>query len=114
LAARAVLANNRAGCLARRAERSGDLVVLAQAEAAFRAELTEGPARLDPLAWAVAQLNLARIYEARDEIRGTVNGREPALLALSEALDVFAERGLKSLSETAQAAMARLGAGRNT
>lgn len=108
LAARAVTANERAACLARRAERNGDLVALAQAEAALKAELTVGPARRDPLAWAVAQLNLARVYEARDEIRGRADGREAAVLALSEALEVFAERGLKSLAEAAQAALRRL------
>jgi tetratricopeptide (TPR) repeat protein len=108
LQARSILANNRAACLAKRAERSGDLVALAQAEAAFKAELTEGPARSDPLAWAVAQLNLARVYEARDEIRGTADGRESAVLALSEALEVFTDRGLKTLAEAAQAALSRL------
>lgn len=108
LQARGVVANNRAACLAKRAERSGDLVALAQAEAAFKAELTDGPAKRDPLAWAVAQLNLARVYEARDEIRGRADGREPAVLALAEALEVFTERGLKTLAETAQAGLARL------
>lgn len=108
LSARASAANNRAACLARRAERSGDLVALSQAEAAFKLELVDGPARREPLAWAVAQLNLARVYEARDEIRGSGEGREPAVLALSEALEVFTERGLKGLAETAQGALERL------
>jgi hypothetical protein len=108
LAARSVTANNRAACLARRAERSGDLVVLAQAEAALKAELTDGPARRDALAWAVAQLNLARIYEARDEIRGRADGRGAAVLALTEALEVFTDRGLKALAEAAQAGLRRL------
>ncbi len=114
LQARSVAANNRAACLAKRAERNGDLVVLAQAEAAFKAELTDGPARQDSLAWAVAQLNLARVYEARDEIRGRADGREPAVLALAEALEVFTERGLKTLAETAQAALRRLRAAERT
>lgn len=110
LQARSVLANNRAACLAKRAERSGDLVALAQAEAAFKAELTDGPARQDPLVWAVAQLNLARLYEARDEIHGRADGREPAVLALLEALEVFRERGLKTLAEAAQAGLSRMSA----
>ena len=110
LSARAATAGARAACLARRAERSGDLVALAQAEAAFRAELVQGPARRDPLAWAVAQMNLARIYEARDEIRGTADGRGAAVLALSEAVEVFTDRGLKSLAETARSGLDRLGA----
>lgn len=108
LSARGTVASNRASCLARRAERTGDLVALAQAEAAFKVELLDGPARRDPLAWAVAQLNLARVYEARDEIRGTADAREPAVLALTEALEVFTDRGLKSLAETAQAGLSRL------
>ena len=108
LAARSTCANNRASCLSRRAERSGDLEILGQAEAAFKAELTTGPARNDPLAWAVAQMNLARIYEARDEIRGRADEREPAMLALHEALDVFTERGLKGLAEAASAGLERM------
>lgn len=108
LTARALAASNRASCLARRAERSGDLATLAEAEAAFKAELTEGPARNDPLAWAVAQTNLARIYEARDDVRGTDAEREPAVLALTEALEVFTDRGLKSLAESASASLERL------
>ena len=108
LAARATAANNRAACLARRAERRGDLPTLAQAETAFKAELVNGPARTDPLAWAVAQMNLARIYEARDEIRGMGDERDAALLALSEAREVFIERGLKSLAESATAGLERL------
>ena len=108
LTARSTCANNRAACLARRAERRGDLVVLGEAEAAFKTELVAGPARHDPLAWAVAQMNLARIYEARDEIRGRADEREQALLALHEALDVFADRGLKSLAEAASAGLERM------
>jgi hypothetical protein len=53
-------------------------------------------------------MNLARIYEARDEIRGTAEGRGPAVLALSEAMEVFTDRGLKSLAETARASLDRL------
>ena len=108
LTARSTVANNRASCLARRAERSGDLTILGQAEEAFKAELTAGPARNDPLAWAVAQMSLARIYEARDEIRGRADEREPALMALDEAREVFTERGLKSLAEAAAAGIERL------
>jgi tetratricopeptide (TPR) repeat protein len=108
LTARSTVANNRAACLARRAERKGDLAVLGEAEEAFKAELTAGPARHDPLAWAVAQMNLARLYEARDEIRGRADDRDAALLALHEALEVFLERGLKGLAEGATAAIERL------
>jgi hypothetical protein len=108
LSARSNAANNRASCLARRSERRGDLAALGEAEAAFKGELTAGPARNDPLAWAVAQMNLARIYEARDEIRGRADEREAALLALAEALEVFTDRGLKTLAEAAAAGVERL------
>jgi hypothetical protein len=56
----------------------------------------------------VAQLNLARIYEARDEIRGRADGRGAAVLALTEALEVFTDRGLKALAEAAQAGLRRM------
>ncbi|MFN3513510.1 MAG: hypothetical protein ACK41C_10715 [Phenylobacterium sp.] len=109
LALRAVAASNRALCLARSAELSGDLAVLDAAEAAFKIELSALPARRDPSAWAVIQVNLARIYEARLDITGRDTGeRAAAAVALNAALDVFAEQGLRSLSIVAADALARL------
>ncbi|MET3525450.1 hypothetical protein [Phenylobacterium koreense] len=113
LALRALGASNRALCLARSAELSGDLTVLDAAEAAFKIELAAISARRDPAAWALLQVNLARLYEARIDITGQDHGeRASAAMALSAALDVFGELGLRSLSVIAADALDRLaGAG---
>jgi tetratricopeptide (TPR) repeat protein len=109
---RSMAAYDRAACMARRAERSGDLAALAEAEAAFRADLVQRSAGKDPVAWAVVQIGLARIYEARADLTGAANEIADAAFALSEALDVFAERGLRSLSDVALTALDRLKARR--
>lgn len=109
LALRAQASNARALCLARAAELSGDLAVLDAAEAAFKMELGQRRAGLDPVSWALAQVNLARIYEARLDITGKDRGeRASAALALQAALDVFAEQGLRSFSLIAIDAMERM------
>jgi hypothetical protein len=105
---RAVIAHDRATCLARRAERSGDLGALAEAEGAFKAELIDGQGGGDAIAWAVTQVALARIYEVRADLADAPGERSKAAYALTEALDVFADRGLKSLSDVAQAALERV------
>lgn len=112
LALRAFSASNRALCLARSAELSGDLTVLDAAETAFKIELTSMAAKRDPSAWALIQVNLARLYEARLDITGRDNGeRAAAAMALNAALDVFAEQGLRSLSLVASDALERLTGG---
>ncbi|MDB5431382.1 MAG: hypothetical protein JWP35_2498 [Caulobacter sp.] len=109
LSLRAIVANGRALCLARSAELSGDLAVLDAAEAAFKGELTELNPSLEPVTWAVAQTNLARIYESRAEITGRDNGgRAKGIMALNAALEVFAEHGLRSLSDMALQGIERL------
>lgn len=109
LALRAVAASNRALCLARSAELTGDLGVLDAAEAAFKIELTTRQPRHDPVGWALAQVNLARVYEARMEITGRDNGeRTAAATALTAAFDVFAEEGLRTFSLIAIEALERL------
>ena len=109
LAQSAIVTSNRALCLARSAELSGDLAVLDAAEAAFRIELTNIAAARDPTAWAMLQVNLAKLYESRMEITGLDNGeRVAATVALSAALDVFSEQGLRSLSVLASDALERL------
>jgi tetratricopeptide (TPR) repeat protein len=105
---RAAVAHDRATCLARRAERSGDLSALAEAEGAFKSELIDGRSGADPVAWAVTQVALARIYEVRADLSDMPSERSKAAYALTEALDVFAERGLKSLSDVAQTALERV------
>lgn len=112
LSLRAFGASNRALCLARSAELSGDLTVLDAAESAFKIELTAIAAKRDPAAWALLQVNLARLYEARMDITGLDRGeRASAAMALNAALDVFGEMGLRSLSLIASDALARLAGG---
>jgi len=109
LALRAVVANNRALCLARCAELTADLAVLDAAELAFKAELAAAPGGRDPASWAVAQMNLARLYEARVEITGRDDGRlARAGAALACAFDVFSELGLRSLTDLAAQGLQRL------
>jgi hypothetical protein len=109
LALRAVVANNRALCLARCAELTADLAVLDAAELAFKTELANAPGARDPASWAVAQINLARLYEARVEITGRDDGRlARAGAALACAFDVFSELGLRSLTDLAAQGLQRL------
>ncbi len=105
---RSILAHDGAACLARRAERRGDLASLERAEAAFRDALKTRSAAADPLAWAVTQVALARIYEAEADLRGDTGERADAAFALASALDVFAEKGLRSLSDVALTALERV------
>jgi hypothetical protein len=105
-------AGERAVCLARSAELTGDLTVLDAAEAALKIELSALQPRRDPVAWALAQLHLARLYEARIDITGKDRGeRAGALMALDAALDVFGDQGMRSLSVMASDALERLRAG---
>ena len=109
LALRAVVANNRALSLARCAELTADLAVLDAAEMAFKTELSAQPGARDPASWAVAQMNLARLYEARVEITGRDDGRlDRAAVALACAFDVFSELGLRSLTDLAAQGLHRL------
>ncbi|GGL08559.1 MULTISPECIES: hypothetical protein [Caulobacter] len=109
LALRAVVANNRALSLARCAELTADLAVLDAAEMAFKAELAATPGSRDPAAWAVTQMNLARLYEARVEITGRDDGRlDRAATALASAFDIFAELGLRSLTDLAAQGLQRV------
>jgi hypothetical protein len=106
---RGLAAGARAVCLARQAELTGDLAVLDAAEAAMKIELAAQAPRKDPVGWALAQLHLARLYEARMDITGRRRDRRAAAVtALDAALDVFAEHGLASLSRLAAEALARL------
>jgi hypothetical protein len=109
---RGLAAGERAMCLARSAELTGDLGVLDAAETAMKIELSNLRASRDPVAWALAQLHLARLYEARIDITGKDRGeRAAAVTALEAALDVFGEEGLRSLSIVAGEALERLKAG---
>ncbi len=105
---RAVVAYDSAVCLARSAERRGDLQALGRAETVFREALTTKSAAVDPLGWAVTQVALARVYEARADICGDAGERAGAAFALTSALEVFSERGHRSLSDLALNALQRV------
>ncbi len=105
-------AGERALCLARSAELTGDLAVLDSAVAALKTELSTLQPRRDPVAWALVQMHLARLYEARADITGKDRGERAAgMMALDAALDVFGEHGLRSLSVMATEALERMRAG---
>ena len=99
VAHRPVCAFDRAIAITRRAERRGDVKSLDYAEATFRAELYSVNASTQPLDWAVLQVALARVYEARANITGQDGELANAAVSLHAAFDVFTERGLRSLSE---------------
>jgi hypothetical protein len=86
--------------------------VLDSAETALKIELAGLQPRRDPVAWALVQLHLARLYEARADITGKDRGeRAAAVLALDAAIDVFGEQGMRSLTIMATEALERLRAG---
>jgi tetratricopeptide (TPR) repeat protein len=105
---RAIVAHDAAVCLARRAERRGDLKALEQAELTFREALRSRSAAADPLQWAVTQVALARIYEAEASLRPDTGERADAAFALASALEVFSERGMRTLSAAALSALERV------
>ena len=105
---RAIIAYDRAACLARRAERSGDAQALAEAESVFRADLAGRAAGDDPVGWAIVQVALARIYQARADLQGDSGELADAAFALAEALEVFSDHGQRSLSQIALAALERV------
>jgi len=108
---RGMAAAARAACLVCSAELTGDVAVLDAAEAAMKIELTAIDGRKDPVGWALAQVHLARLYEARMLMTGRDRGeRANAVTALSAAMDVFAELGLRSMSVTTVEALDRLSA----
>ncbi len=109
LALRAHAAGGRAMALGRQAELTGDLAVLDVAVAALKTELCRLKPGAEPVAWAIAQLNLARLYETRADITGRDDdGLKAASVALATAMDVFAEEGMRSLTDLACRALERL------
>jgi hypothetical protein len=109
LSLRARVAAGKAQSLGRLAELTGDLAVLDAAVAAQKTELCALRPSADPVGWAVAQLNLARLYEIRAEITGRDEaGLAAAAVALATAFDVFAEHGHRSLTDLAGKALERL------
>lgn len=78
----------------------GDLPRLATAEAVVRRRLSDGPP-VSELDWAVDQIAMARIAQARSQLTGADAGT--ANLALFEAADVARARGLPALAARAEA-----------
>ncbi|CAN5136790.1 hypothetical protein BH09PSE2_BH09PSE2_12600 [soil metagenome] len=103
---RAACAFDRALSLARRAEHVGDARALAWAEGALKARLAAHDPVVDPVAWACLQVALARLYVLKELASGDPADRAHASLALESAVEVFTERGLKSLAEAALATAA--------
>jgi len=109
LALRATAVQDRVACMVRQAEARGDQFALDEAEAVLRSELAALKSPPEPLAWAVLQLNLARIYEAQARARGADRGeRARAGEALLAALDVFSENGMMSLANLASDGLERI------
>jgi hypothetical protein len=109
LALRAQAVQDRVACMVRQAEAKTDLYALDEAEAVLRGELAALKSPPDPLAWAVLQLNLARIYEAQGKARGASRDeRARASEALIAALDVFSEMGRRTLANLAAEGLERL------
>jgi tetratricopeptide (TPR) repeat protein len=109
LALRAAVALNRAGCMVRRAEIAGDLYALDEAEAIFRSELAALGRPVDAASWAVLQINLARVYVARAAANGRDRGEGArAAEALTGALEVFNELGLRPIAVLAAQELERL------
>ncbi len=101
--------HNRAQCLIRSAELRGDLAALAKAEAALRTDLAASNPAKDPAAWGVRQLSFARLYEARANIAGRDPDEDAAAAqALTAALEVFGEQGLRTLADAAASGLERL------
>ena len=96
-----VIAYDRAACLARRAEKSGDVSALREAEGVFRADLAARSAQADPVGWAVVQVALARVYQARAKLTGETVELSDAAFALTEALEVFTDHGQPTLAQVA-------------
>ena len=109
LALRAAAVQDRVACMVRQAEARGDGFALDEAEAALRCELAALRSPPEPLAWAVLQLNLARIYEAQAKARGADRGeRARAGEALLAAFEVFSETGMRSLANLAADGLDRI------
>jgi tetratricopeptide (TPR) repeat protein len=111
LVMRAQAAAQRALCLARTAEISGDVAVLNSAERALRSTLVSVSVARDPESWALLQLNLARLLLARLDITRKDRGeRAGARAALSSALDVLSERNLRAMGRSASWTLDLVGA----
>lgn len=112
LALRAILSQDQARCLARRAELAAEPELLDEAILYLLEDLQKIHPRRDPVGWAIAQVNLAQLYIARLDLDGGDRERAAAALALSSAIEVFGEHGLRSLIDQASATLESLEARR--
>jgi len=108
LALRAILSQDQARCLARRAELAAEPELLDDAILFLLQDLQQLHPQRDPVGWAIAQVNLAQLYVARLDLRGADKDRASAALALASAIEVFGEHGLRSLIDHATAALEAL------
>jgi tetratricopeptide (TPR) repeat protein len=108
LALRAALTQDQVRCLARRAELAAEPELLDEAIHFLVHDLQLMQPRRDPVGWAIAQVNLAQLYVARLDLHGGAADRAAAALALSSAVEVFGEHGLRSLIDHATEALAAL------
>lgn len=105
LALRALLSQDQARCLARRAELAAEPALLDDAIQFLLQDLLLVNPRRDPVGWAIAQVNLAQLYIARLDLHGGSKDRAAAALALTSAVEVFGEHGLRSLIDHASEAL---------
>jgi hypothetical protein len=108
LALRALLSQDQARCLARRAELAAEPALVDEAIHYLLQDLQKIHPNRDPVGWAIAQVNLAQLYIARLDLDGGDRERAAAALALSSAIEVFGEHGLRSLIDQASAALEAL------
>ena len=108
LALRAALSQDQARCLARRAELVAEPELLDDAVQLLLQDLQMLHPQRDPVGWAIAQVNLAHLYVARLGLNGGDKDRAAAALALSAAIEVFGEHGLRSLIDHATTALEAL------
>jgi tetratricopeptide (TPR) repeat protein len=105
LALRALLSQDQARCLARRAELAAEPELLDDAILFLLQDLQKIHPGRDPVGWAIVQVNLAQLYLARLDLHGGDKDRAAAALALSAAIEVFGEHGLRSLIDHATEAL---------
>ncbi len=103
---RAAVGERRGALAVRIAALRADPLELDAVEAAFRCDLAAADPHRDAVGWALCQLNLGRIYQARDEIGRPVRGGQArAAMAIVEAQAIFSEYGLDAIAEVAGKAL---------
>lgn len=99
VALRAITGARRGELAVRIAELRDDRLEFDATEAAFRCELMAAAPEKDPIGWALCQLNLGRLYLARQRCGlAPQEVRAKAGVALGAARDVFEEHGLHAIA----------------